>query len=193
MGLLKMGDDFMVDLNEVWISTVPELRALLERDRGNRKDGPSRYKRKAHRDITYIYLMYDFDSDILEWDEDKKKLEACRRTDRQPWQVEEDQMLLDACKVYIDILENKSSAYKNYLKLKAINEKTIKFTDEVDLSDTTIGGALKFKVSDIATFIKNQPAIEKAIDEIKTLAFKQLSGEAGVRGNAVVGLEEDPD
>lgn len=193
MALLKMGDDYMVVLDEVWISTVPELRALLERDHGNKKDGPGRYKRKAHRDITFIYLMYDFDSDILEWDEDKKLEEACRRTDRQPWQVEEDQVLQDAIKAYVGIMEKKSSAYKNYMKLKITNDRTINHIENVDLAETNQSGAPKYKPMDIANYIKAQPAIEKALDEIKTLAFKQLSGDAGVRGGAVLGLEEDPD
>lgn len=193
MGLLKMGEDFMVDLNEVWISTVPEFRELLMRDRGNKKDGPGRYKRKAHRDFLFIWLMYDFDSDLLELNEDEKELEACRRTDREPWQVQEDQILQDAIKAYIRIQDNKSSAYRTWHKLKSANDKGLQFIESIDLDATLESGAAKHKYKEISDAIKAQPGVEKALDEIKSLAKKQLSGDAGVRGDAIKGFDEDPD
>lgn len=193
MGLLKMGDDYMVTINEVWISTVPEFLAILQRDRGNAKDGPSRFKRKAHRDFTYIYLMHDFDSDLSEMDYDEKEAEACRRTDRQPWQVQEDQLLQDAIRAFIKIQDNKSQAYRTYQKLQSANDRALAFIENLDLSETTDNGGVKYKPSEITTFIKSQPQVMKAMDEIKELARKQLSGEVGLRGQATKGFDEDPD
>ena len=192
MGLLKMGEDHMVDIDELWISTVPELRELLLRDNGNRKDGPGRYKRKAQRDITYIWLMYDFSSDIRELPEEDRLKEACRRTDRQPWQVEQDQVLMDAIRAYVEILETQSSAYITWRRLKTANEKTLSFLENVDLHAVTEKGAVMWRAKEISDSIRAQPAVEKALDEIRNLAERQLSGKVGVRGDAELGIEEDP-
>lgn len=193
MSLLVMGEEYMVDINVPWVSTVPEFRALLLRDHGNKKDGPGRYKRKALRDFTFIYLMYDFDSDIREWGEEEKLAEACRRTDRQTWQVEQDEELQDAIRAYINIMEKKSSAYMTYQKLKRANENGLFFVENIDLAETTDNGYPKYKYKEISDAIKAQPAVEEALDKIRTLAHKQLSGGTGIRGENIKGYDEDPD
>jgi hypothetical protein len=113
--LFELQENNMVSLNKEWISTIPQFRRLLARDKGGSGDGSGKYKKQATREFTYIFHLLDFHSPLENYPKEKRKQLALEFADLKGKQssVDNDAELQDAIEMYQDLLANSSVSYKH--------------------------------------------------------------------------------
>lgn len=191
--LFVIGENNMVDLNKVWISTIPEFRALLARDKGGPGDGSGKYKKQARREFTYIYHMYDFRSPYENFKPKEREEEALRCSELTRGKVQSDGALWDAIKVYEQLMANCALSLQTYRKLKATVTNLENYLENVDLNDRTDNGAKVHSIKEVQDAVRNQAATIESLTKLENAIKQEMKGESGMRGDATKGYDEDPD
>lgn len=191
--LFVVGDNYIVDLNKAWISTVPEFRRLLTKDKGGPGDGSGKYKKQAQREFTFIYHRYDFRSYTESWKEDKRHEECLRISGLERGKVEADGDLWEAIRQYEKMLHLASITLQAYRDMKeAVQDLTGEIRD-MKLSERTEMGAKVYNAADKQKAIIGMGATLKSLSELEQLVKQELSGDTGLRGDAEKGGDEDID
>ena len=121
--LFELGENYTVVLNKPGIYTIPEFKLLLNRDKGGVGDATGRFKKKAIRELTYIYHMYDFRSPFENYKDDERVSEIEAMTQITQKDVDEDPELQDAIKRYKQMVDNCSVMLRGLRIMKRSTDK----------------------------------------------------------------------
>lgn len=99
--LFTIKEDFTVDLNREWISTIREFKALLVRDKGSKGDTGGRKKLQAQREFTFIYHYCDYRSTFTNYSEKDRRTNALKNAGfKEDFDINKDEELCQAVEVY---------------------------------------------------------------------------------------------
>jgi len=191
--LFEMGDNYMVSLNKEWISTIPEFRRLLARDKGGPGDGSGKYKKQATREFTYIFHMYDFRSPFENYAEKEREDEALAISGLTKAKVNSDKDLWAAIEKYQERLANSSKTLQGLRSMKYAIDKMYDYLETIDFTERDEKGALVNNPKTIQAIIKDMPSVSKSLNELEELVKQEMEGEVGLRGDAEKGYDEDPE
>jgi len=184
--LFALDKDGRVEINKVWVKVIPALNFLITRDK-------DQYKKKAFQDFTYIYLRYAYDSPIENYSKLEKDDAALSMSGLTPGQVASDKGLWSAIEAFTEWQDKRSVSLRTLRSFKASIDSTVDYVERIDLTDRTDSGAKVHSPKDIQVVIQDMPKTLKAMKELEALVKQELSGDSGLRGDAVKGEEEDPD
>jgi hypothetical protein len=184
MELFKLNDDFLVDLNKEWIQLHEPFKKLYLRDKGNNSTHyKGRYKFQAQKEFTYIYLLCDYRSNLINYSEEDREKES-RKAAGLDSNWKPDKEVKDAIEHYKSLQDTRSLRL-----LKASMKNIDKMIESLDASSeselidlVTITDNIK-AMKEIKTLIKN-------LQEVEEMVKKELSEQGNSRGNIELGENE---
>lgn len=191
--LFEIGENNMATLNKPWITLIPEFRRLLARDKGGPGDGSGKYKKQAQREFTFIYLMYDFRSPYENWALDKREQQALADAGIERGRMMSDGDLWEAITKYKKLLDEASVSLKSYRKHRNAAEDLDNHIEFMDLNERTATGAKVYSIKEKQEAINGMPKVHDTLRKWEQSVKEELSGDMGLRGDAVKGEDEDPD
>ena len=184
MELFKLNDDFMVDLNKEWIQLHEPFRKIYLRDKGNTSNHyKGRFKFQAQKEFTYIYLLCDYRSNLINYSEEDRKVEAKRVSGLEAsWKP--DKEMNDAIEHYKSLQDTRAlrllkASMKNIDKMIASLDAS---SDQDSIPLTEITENIK-AMKEIKVLIKN-------LQETEDMVKKELSETGSGRGNVEIGENE---
>jgi hypothetical protein len=204
-------ETMMVDLNKPWISTIKELRVILQRDKGGKGDKQARKKSQAEKEFTFIYHLCDYRSQLAEYSE-RDRLPAAIDNAGLPkdFDYTKDEELCKAIEVYSLIRETAGLLFLQELKQGLHASRRVARKIRLDLEATLdqaegltpeqlkeLGGKndLIVTISDrmdrIIQLAQSLPKTLKAIDELESTIKKELADTPLLRGKSEKGTRED--
>lgn len=193
--LFELGDNSMVTLNKNWISTVPQFRRLLARDKGGPGDGSGKYKKQATREFTYIFHLLDFHSPLENYGKEARKtmaLEFAGMPDKET-EIDNDADLQDAIEMYKELLENSSTSLQTLRAMKTARKAMDEYLEAVDFKKVNDRGDLIHSVQQVQNNIIGMPKAQAALDEMEEKVKREMLDTFEMRGGAQKGVGEDPD
>lgn len=177
-----------VELNVPEILLTKEFSELMKDERNISKEDPQgKYKLRAYKEFTYIWLAIDWQSVYADFSEQERHEEALRDSglSESEWNNPE---FRAACRKYRNIQEQNRSI-KMLQAAQNTVDKFIDYFNNIDPEerDTQTGKPI-FKVKDIMAEISN---LSKVNDELHTLegqVKKELSDVSSIRGGAQDGF-----
>lgn len=186
--LLEISEDFKLQINKEWLLMVPEFALLVARDRGSAGDSQGRQKKKATRELSFVYLMEDFLSPYRELNEYEKRV-AVLKTLRMK-ETDIDMAVEDAQMAYREMLYNNAPSLRTLQIVRNSREKLEDYFQEIDLNVTNARGDLIYNTTTYMNNIKQLPVMEDAIKEYEKMVYADLLNETGIRGKASKGFNE---
>lgn len=193
--LFEIGENNMVSLNKVWISTIPQFRRLLARDKGGPGDGSGKYKKQATREFTYIYHLCDFHSPLENYGKIKRKqmaLEFSGMADKES-DVDNDPDLQDAIELYKELIANSSSSLQTLRAMKSARQAMDEYLQDIDFNKKDAQDRLVHSVKAVQDNIIGMPKAQAALDEMEDKVKREMLDTFEMRGGAEKGVAEDPD
>lgn len=167
--------DFKLYLNTPELLLIPEFKKLLDVDK-------SKDKSKAFKQFTYIYLMKDWKSPYIDFEESERHIESLKSSG-----LESTDGLEEALTKYEEILESdltlvviksmKESIHSFKAYFKGIN-----FTEKVESGPRK--GSLVYSVSDYMRTMKEADSIFDTIAKLEEILKKKLKEDVSKRGNS---------
>lgn len=191
--LFTVGENNMAELNKPWISMIPEFRRLLARDKGGPGDGSGKYKKQAQREFTYIFLRYDFRSPFENDPEHEREANALRDSGLERGKMESDGELWEAIRKYQALQANQSTTLKTYRLLRESVDDLSEYIRTMNLDDRTDHGAKVHGPKEKQDAINGMPKTMLTLSEMERAVKKEMTGDTGMRGDAIKGYSEDPD
>lgn len=185
----------MVTLNKHWISTIPQFRTLLARDKGGPGDGSGKYKKQATREFTYIYHLLDFHSPLENYPKAKRKqmaLEFAGLAHREK-EMDTDTDLQDAIELYEELLNNSSTSLQTLRSMKRAKHAMNDYLESVDFTEKGDKGQLVHSVAQVQANIIGMPKAQAALDDMEDKVRQEMLDTFEMRGGAEKGAAEDPD
>ena len=179
----------MVTLNKEWISTVPQFRAIIARDK------ISRYKPKATAEFTYLFHLLDFHSPLENTnknDRKKKALEYAGLLDREN-DLDNDPIFQDAVEEYKYLLDNSSVSLQSYRAMKYSRQAMDISLGNRNYDSMDNNGRLIYDMKKDQESIINMPKVIAALDEMEEKVKQEMMDTFEMRGGASKGGQEDPD
>lgn len=169
-------------LNKEEILLVKEFADLWDTNR-NKMEGDTRgyEKKRAYREFTYIYLMYDWESPYKNFSEVERRATTIDDSSLTDKQLQDDKFLL-ACKKYAEMQDTQmvkllKSAYR------AIDEVRL-FYETVDLQERDLDGKPIFNAKQLldslgglGKTIQSVEALEEVVKKQKEANTKVLRGD----------------
>lgn len=193
--LFELKDNNMVGLNKEWISTIPQFRRLLARDKGGPGDGSGKYKKQATREFTYIFHLLDFHSPLENYPKAKRKkmaLEFSGMPDKET-EVDNDADLQDAIEIYAELLANSSTSLQTLRAMKSARQAMDSYLETVNFSLRDDKGQLVHSVKQVQDNIIGMPKAQAALDDMEEKVKQEMLDTFEMRGGAEKGYSEDPD
>lgn len=180
--------DNVAEINEPDVLLIREFAALWEPERNKCKEDPTgKLRKRAFRELTYIYLMLNWKSPYSDYTEQERHQECLKDANltEEEWA---DPIFRAACRKYKEV-QNSSRSLKLIKSAQGIVDKITDYFDTIDLTERDeITGKPIFKTKDVMDEMKN---VSKVVEELKTLEFmykKEQEAESDVRGGAEVGF-----
>ncbi len=182
MELFKLNDDFMVDLNKEWIQLHEPFRKIYLRDKGNTSNHyKGRFKFQAQKEFTYIYLLCDYRSNLINYSEEDRKVEAKRVSGLESsWKP--DKELNDAIEHYKALQSTRSLRLLEACHKKIDNLTKLLNADDEELDIKVLGETIK-SMSDLGKLLKT-------LKDLEEQTKKELSETGSGRGNVEIGENE---
>lgn len=177
-----------LDLNREWIFLVPELKLLIDRDRGSEGDYRGDKKRRARRELTFIYFMEDFSSPLREWDPDKRREESLRCAGLLEKEI--DDKIKAAQTFYAGYLRKASRSLRTLDALHKGMDALDKWFEEIDFDKVDSLKRAKYTAKEYMDNVKNLPKMNAAIKEYERMVEEELKENTGIRGKNTLGLME---
>ncbi len=193
--LFELGDNNMVSLNKTWISTIPQFRRLLARDKGGPGDGSGKYKKQATREFTYMFHLLDFHSPLENYPKSKRKLMALEfagMADKET-DVDNDPDLQDAIELYKELLANSSTSLQTLRAMKHARSAMDEYLENIDFNARDSQDKLVHSVKQVQDNIIGMPKAQAALDEMEEKVKQEMLDTFEMRGGAEKGVAEDPD
>lgn len=194
-----------VQLNKPWLLTVPEFVFLIERDKGdktvrNGKQHPSpgdyrgQFKLNATEEISYIYMMLDWNSPLRNRDIDDKIAESLRvfhRVPRTQEEVEKDEPLMAAYSRYSEYLYKQSRALRTLDTIKASLKEVDNYFETIKFTAVDKQGKL---LHSMTAYLDNIDKVRKAyaaIEEFEDKVNSDLINASSIAGKTrELGIKE---
>lgn len=186
--LLEISEDYKLQINKEWILMVPEFALLVSRDRGSVGDSQGRQKKRAIKELSFVYLMEDFLSPYRELPEYEKRIAVLKTLQLKETDI--DQAIEDAQMAYREILYANAPSLRTLQIVRASREKLEDYFQEIDLNVTNARGDLIYNTTTYMNNIKQLPVMEDAIKEYEKMVYADLLNETGIRGKAQKGYNE---
>lgn len=182
MELFKLNDDFLVDINKEWIQLHEPFKKLYLRDKGNNSlHYKGRYKSTAQKEFTYIYLLCDYRSNLINYSEEDRKIEAKKTAGLDNvWKI--DKEVQDAIDHYYTLQDTRPLKLLNACYKKVDNLTKLLNTDDQEIDIKVLGDTIK-AMSDISKLLKT-------LKDLEEQTKKELSETANSRGNIEIGENE---
>jgi hypothetical protein len=185
--LFTLNNEYMVELNREWISTIDEFKILLRRDRGSKGDADGRKKIHAQREFTFIYHYCDFKSQYREYPEYERWTEALKNAGLTDGDVD------DAVKAAIE----RYKSFQETRSLKLIDaayvgiDKLREYFLTVDLNEKDLNDRLVNDSKKLSSNIKDVGHLLNSIKELEDMTKAELEEKSRIRGGAKRGNRED--
>jgi len=185
--LFILDADYKVTMNKEWIPTIKEFKAILHADKGSKGDSVGRKKLHSLKVFTFIYHYVDFKSQFRDYPEEERHKEALLNAEL----VEKDITVTvkDAIERYKSLQETRSlklisSAYN---ALDLLRE----YFEDIDLEERDLNGRLVNSAKDLINNVKQVGGVIDGIRDLERIVKKELSENAGIRGQSSKGERED--
>lgn len=175
-----------LDVDEILL--VKELNSLLEEERNKSKsDKTGVRKERAFKELTYIFLFFDWDSPYAQFAEQDRHEEAFNDSKLTKDEFD-DPVFREACRKY-DSLQNSSLEIRLLqAAMKAIDGQ-IYYLEHIDLQERdSVTGKPIFKSKDLIAEIKGCKDLITSLQDLKAQVKKGLQAESTIRGDVKTGL-----
>ena len=180
--------DNSVIVNEPEILLVREFSALWSNDRNKTKGDPKGIKKtRAYRELTYIWLMLDWTSPYVDFDEQERHQECLKDAGltEKEWN---DPDFRAACRKYRE-LQNSSRALKLIKSAQGVVDKITDYFNNINIEerDPATGKPI-FKTKDVMAELSN---VSNVVEQLKTLEFlykKEQEQQSGLMGDVEGGF-----
>lgn len=177
-----------VVVNEPEVLLIKEFAALWNNDRNKTKGDPKGIKKtRAYRELTYIWLMLDWTSPYVDFDEQERHQECLKDAGltEKEWN---DPDFRAACRKYRE-LQNSSRALKLIKSAQGVVDKITDYFNNIDIEerDPTTGKPI-FKTKDVMAELSN---VSNVVEQLKTLEFlykKEQEQQSGLMGDVEGGF-----
>jgi hypothetical protein len=188
--LFKIDEDtFLVDLNKEWISTIPEFKKIISSDRGSKGDADGRKKLHAIKVFTFIYHYCDFQSQFIDYDDNRRREEALHNAG-----LCEDDVTIVAVEIAIDKY-NKLQDTRILRLLNSANgaiDKLTDYFDNIDFELRDINDKLMYSPKEINGLIQSLDKTYSGQKSLEDRVKKELKETARVRGDVKLSAMETP-
>ena len=176
-----------VELNTPEILLIREFAALMDIKRNKCKEDPEgKYKLRAFREFTYIYLAIDWMSPYRDYYEQDRHQEALRDANITEEEFNNPEFRA-ACRKY-RALQDETRSIK---LLKAAQNTVDRFIDyfnnTVDLDERDQQGKPIFKTKDVMAEISNLHKVHEELVILESQVKKEMSETSSIRAGAVDG------
>ena len=177
-----------VVVNEPEVLLIKEFAALWNNDRNNTKGDPKGIKKtRAYRELTYIWLMLDWTSPYVDFD-DQERHQECLKDAGLTEKEWNDPDFRAACRKYRE-LQNSSRALKLIKSAQGVVDKITDYFNNIDIEerDPTTGKPI-FKTKDVMAELSN---VSNVVEQLKTLEFlykKEQEQQSGLMGDVEGGF-----
>lgn len=177
-----------VILNEESILLTTEFRALLDLDRNKTKtDKTGKKKELAFKEITYIYLFFDWESPYFQFIEQDRHKECLNDSGLTPAQFD-DPIFREACRKY-DEIQNASKVGKLLKASYSTIDKITHYLETLDLNERDdVTGKPIFKTKDVIAEISSASKLIDAIQTLEVSFKKNLADPGKLRGDVEQGM-----
>lgn len=180
-----------VELNTPEIILVKEFKALMKDERNiTEQDKTGKFKSKAFREFTYIYLALDWQSPYADYPEQERhqlSLQDAKMTNDEF----NDPEFRAACRKFRDI-QNQTRSIR---LLKAAQETVDKFMDyfhNIDPEERDpLTGKPIFKVKDIMAEISSLSKVQDELNTLEQMVKKEMAESSQLRGGYEDGFMAD--
>lgn len=177
-----------VVVNEPEVLLIKEFAALWNNDRNKTKGDPKGIKKtRAYRELTYIWLMLDWTSPYVDFDEQERHQECLKDAGltEKEWN---DPDFRAACRKYRE-LQNSSRALKLIKSAQGVVDKITDYFNNIDIEERDpITGKPIFKTKDVMAELSN---VSNVVEQLKTLEFlykKEQEQQSGLMGDVEGGF-----
>jgi len=218
MQLFILGEDFLVELDKEWISTIKEFKALLVRDKGSKGDTQARKKLQAQKEFTFIYHYCDYRSKFINYSERDRLKHALKNAElAEDIDINKDPELLAAIECYLALQTTpalrlikslKEGMHTGHRVVDRIIAYLNKKLDDIEANEDSLEEKVKEvngkkflidpikeieeKLSVIMDISGKLPKTLKSIDELEEEVTKELAELPNLKGKAMKGDREDP-
>lgn len=177
-----------VVVNEPEVLLIKEFAALWNNDRNKTKGDPKGIKKtRAYRELTYIWLMLDWTSPYVDFDEQERHQECLKDAGltEKEWN---DPDFRAACRKYRE-LQNSSRALKLIKSAQGVVDKITDYFNNINIEerDPATGKPI-FKTKDVMAELSN---VSNVVEQLKTLEFlykKEQEQQSGLMGDVEGGF-----
>ncbi len=177
-----------VVVNEPEVLLIKEFAALWNNDRNKTKGDPKGIKKtRAYRELTYIWLMLDWTSPYVDFDEQERHQECLKDAGltEKEWN---DPDFRAACRKYRE-LQNSSRALKLIKSAQGVVDKITDYFNNINIEerDPATGKPI-FKTKDVMAELSN---VSSVVEQLKTLEFlykKEQEQQSGLMGDVEGGF-----
>jgi hypothetical protein len=192
MILLELDPEtYEVKINKPWVMLIPELAALIRRDKGSPGDHDGRKKLKARKELSFIYLTQDFSSPISSREESEKRQLAMDYTGLTERDM--DEVLLKANQTYKELLYKASPALETLASMRASLHKFNEYYRNLDFTTRDKQGKLLYTPNEFLKSTKDVGPAFDTLDLMEKKVIEQLKNDSGIRGSADKGDNEGKD
>ena len=177
-----------VVVNEPEVLLIKEFAALWNNDRNKTKGDPKGIKKtRAYRELTYIWLMLDWTSPYVDFDEQERHQECLKDAGltEKEWN---DPDFRAACRKYRE-LQNSSRALKLIKSAQGVVDKITDYFNNIDIEERDpVTGKPIFKTKDVMAELSN---VSSVVEQLKTLEFlykKEQEQQSGLMGDVEGGF-----
>lgn len=177
-----------VVVNEPEVLLIKEFAALWNNDRNKTKGDPKGIKKtRAYRELTYIWLMLDWTSPYVDFDEQERHQECLKDAGltEKEWN---DPDFRAACRKYRE-LQNSSRALKLIKSAQGVVDKITDYFNNIDIEERDpVTGKPIFKTKDVMAELSN---VSNVVEQLKTLEFlykKEQEQQSGLMGDVEGGF-----
>ena len=177
-----------VVVNEPEVLLIKEFAALWNNDRNKTKGDPKGIKKtRAYRELTYIWLMLDWTSPYVDFDEQERHQDCLKDAGltEKEWN---DPDFRAACRKYRE-LQNSSRALKLIKSAQGVVDKITDYFNNIDIEERDpVTGKPIFKTKDVMAELSN---VSNVVEQLKTLEFlykKEQEQQSGLMGDVEGGF-----
>ena len=177
-----------VVVNEPEVLLIKEFAALWNNDRNKTKGDPKGIKKtRAYRELTYIWLMLDWTSPYVDFDEQERHQECLKDAGltEKEWN---DPDFRAACRKYRE-LQNSSRALKLIKSAQGVVDKITDYFNNIDIEERDpVTGKPIFKTKDVMAELSNVSNVVEQLKTLESLYKKEQEQQSGLMGDVEGGF-----
>ena len=177
-----------VELNVPEILLVKEFGALLDNERNKSKQDPEgKFKLRAFREFTYIWLAIDWKSIFADYPEQERHQEALKNSGITEEEFNNPEFRA-ACRKYRS-LQDETRSIKMLKAAQTTVDKFIDYFTNIDPEERDpLTGKPIFKVKDIMAEIASLSKVQEELVNLEGQVKKEIAETSSIRGGAVDGF-----